>query len=157
MQNALNATILKSAENGLSGIVIWGDHNDTNSSVACQQLKGYIHDALGPTVQLTSQAATNCSLRLCSGHGRCKGSILKCNRTKQQRVASAYSNIQDVAEPTEQNDDARPSLIRVFRQEVVKTEKDIFVPYDKHVDEECSCMCFSGWSGISCNMPSDDE
>ncbi|XP_072043620.1 hyaluronidase-1-like [Amphiura filiformis] len=151
----LNDTILKSAESGLSGVVLWGDYNDTDSREACQQLKQYVRDALGPTITITSMAATNCSLRLCSGHGRCSGKILQCNKARKQHVSTMFSESQ---QDSVVRRNRRKQLMNMFQKSVdaINETSDYHKAFND-VEEECSCMCFSGWSGDGCDMPSENE
>ena len=147
----MNATILRSAEEGLSGIVIWGDPNDTESVESCKQLQSYVKTALGPTVKLTIEAATNCSKRLCSGNGRCKGKILQCKQVLQDH-SSINLKSQSLKQPS--ND-----LVGLVPPHLDKNDKkEAFSSYTNsglvHRKEGCSCLCFTGWSGIACDIPS---
>ena len=147
-QNLLNATILRSAEEGLSGVVVWGDPSDTQSLESCKQLQSYIKTALGPTVKLTIEAATNCSVRLCSGNGRCKGNMLQC---KQIYHDSSYINKNFQKLPN--------NLVGPFPSHSNKiAKKEAYISLKKSeltlVEEGCTCLCFSGWSGSACDIPS---
>ncbi|XP_038049133.1 hyaluronidase-1-like [Patiria miniata] len=74
----MNNSILLPAEQGLAGVVFWGDNNDTSNRAACLGLQKDVKLALGPLVLKTTQAAARCSASLCSGNGRCVGKILEC-------------------------------------------------------------------------------
>jgi hyaluronoglucosaminidase len=67
----LVATVGQSADLGMAGIVFWGDAYQEASFKVCNNLKQYINSTLGPYVLNVTQASVNCSMQLCSGHGRC--------------------------------------------------------------------------------------
>ena len=150
-QNTLNATILRSAEEGLSGIVIWGDHHDIKSMESCKQLQSYVKTALGPTVKLTIEAATNCSKRLCSGNGRCKGKILQCKQL--------YHHLPPTNLKLQSFKKSSNTLVGLFPSHLDENDKQEANSSNKksgsvHADEGCTCLCFTDWSGIACDIPS---
>lgn len=88
----LKNSILLAAELGCDGVVFWGDHNDSRSLQACQELQSYVNSTLGPFVKGVTEAATLCSQRVCSGRGRCVGNIMACsdNFKNQDGWSNAY-------------------------------------------------------------------
>ncbi|XP_005992716.1 hyaluronidase-1 [Latimeria chalumnae] len=64
-------TIGESAALGVSGIVLWGDHEYSRSESSCRMVKSYIDRILGQYITNVTSAVALCSQNLCSGHGRC--------------------------------------------------------------------------------------
>ncbi|XP_022080854.1 hyaluronidase-1-like isoform X3 [Acanthaster planci] len=119
----LRNSILLSAEQGLAGVVFWGDNNDTSNRAACLDLQGYIKAALGPLVQKTTKAAARCSAALCSGHGRCVGKILECVPKGVQALSRTPSRVTGSANVT----------------------------FVEKMPSECRCQCYEGWNGDNCD------
>ena len=55
---------------GASGVVLWGNYMATSKDV-CLNVSHYVSETLGPYLKLMSDSAQECSIELCSGHGRC--------------------------------------------------------------------------------------
>nr|XP_054753207.1 hyaluronidase-like [Lytechinus pictus] len=81
----LNNTILQSAKFGTNGVILWGETLDVSTVEECSQLRSYIINALGPTVVMSRKGAESCSMRICSGNGRCVGDILACRSADRPR------------------------------------------------------------------------
>ncbi|PIK42512.1 putative hyaluronidase [Apostichopus japonicus] len=121
----LNATILQSAQMGCSGVVFWGSNNDTHTSESCSQLQSYLQVSLGPWVKRVTDAASLCSLNICSANGRCVGDILTC--------ASSWQKLEGKG----------------------THEKEILGMRDNRGKQSlfpCTCDCYEGWSGTSCSI-----
>ncbi|XP_038046604.1 hyaluronidase-1-like [Patiria miniata] len=116
-------SILLPAEQGLAGVVFWGDNNDTSNRAACLGLQKDVKLALGPLVLKTTQAAARCSASLCSGHGRCVGKILECI-PHQKDISGAPSGV---------------TKGRIFSFGAKKSSK-------------CRCQCYDGWGGPNCSI-----
>lgn len=68
----LRNTIGQAADMGAAGVVIWGNRRDENTSPkVCQELNDYVRTRLGPYVESVCHRLETCSVRKCSGHGRC--------------------------------------------------------------------------------------
>ena len=71
-QADLIATVGQSAEQGATGIVIWGDHLSERTRIDCVEVKTYIDNFLGPFVKNLTSITQTCSAKFCNLHGRCK-------------------------------------------------------------------------------------
>ncbi|XP_002734357.1 hyaluronidase-1-like [Saccoglossus kowalevskii] len=67
----LQYTIGQSMKKGLSGVILWGDNEDTNNPEACHSLQKYLTLLLGPYVLNTTNLGIQCSKSHCNYHGRC--------------------------------------------------------------------------------------
>lgn len=63
--------IRQPADMGASGVVLWGSSDDMRAKNECLILQQYINSTLGPYVLDVTNFFNNCSLSLCSRHGRC--------------------------------------------------------------------------------------
>eukprot|EP00794_Sanderia_malayensis_P015165 gene15165-16724_t len=71
-RNDLYNTIGVASEMGASGVVIWGNRNDENTSPdICHRINNYIQNTLGPTINDVRNKVEKCSKGLCFGVGRC--------------------------------------------------------------------------------------
>lgn len=71
-QADLDNTIGQAADLGVSGIVMWGNRRDENTSPEiCRQINDYIQTKLGPYFKNTELVSEKCSEERCSGNGRC--------------------------------------------------------------------------------------
>ena len=77
------ATVVQSAEEGVPGIVIWGDHLSDKTKIACTELKTYVDKYLGPIVKNLTSITQACSAQFCSSHGRCR---FKWNSVEHQKA-----------------------------------------------------------------------
>lgn len=65
------ATISQSAEQGVAGVVIWGDHLTERTKTDCLEIKTYIDNFLGPVIRNLTTITQACSQEFCNSHGRC--------------------------------------------------------------------------------------
>ena len=71
-QEDLHNTIGQAAEMGSSGVVMWGNRRDENTSPEiCYKLNNYIRTKLGPYFESVKHTSEVCSTRKCSGRGWC--------------------------------------------------------------------------------------
>lgn len=77
------ATVVQSAEEGVPGIVIWGDHLSDETKIACTELKTYVDNYLGLVVKNLTTITQACSAQFCSSHGRCR---FKWNSVEHQKA-----------------------------------------------------------------------
>lgn len=56
---------------GTAGVVLWADMMDVSKD-SCLKLSAYVNETLGPYLKLASDAASECSLDICEGNGRCQ-------------------------------------------------------------------------------------
>lgn len=65
-------TIGVASEMGSSGVVIWGNRNDENTSPGvCHRINTYIQSTLGPFIRDTRKLVEQCSVNRCYGKGHC--------------------------------------------------------------------------------------
>lgn len=107
---------------GSSGVVLWASHMHDNKSF-CVELNNYVTRTLGPFLKLASDAASECSVLLCSGNGRCSLNQEVNNEKPGKRAP--YKMIQ-------------------FLRLVLKEEKNL--------DRFIRCHCYIGWTGNSCQQ-----
>ena len=65
------ATIGQSAEQGVAGVVIWGDKLTEKTKTDCLEIQTYIDNFLGPLVKNLTTITQTCSREFCNSHGRC--------------------------------------------------------------------------------------
>ena len=75
MQKDLDNTIGAAAGIGASGVVIWGNRWDENTSPhVCQRINSYVQDTLGPYIQKKMKEVINALKKFCQ--------ILTCSNTE---------------------------------------------------------------------------
>lgn len=67
----LELSIGQPANMGSSGVVIWGSSGDFHRPNACNVLKDYVKNTLGPYVLKLTNFFSSCTEKLCHGNGRC--------------------------------------------------------------------------------------
>ena len=82
-QEDIIATVVQSAEEGVPGIVIWGDNLSDETKIACTELKTYVDNYLGLVVKNLTTITQACSAQFCSSHGRCR---FKWNSVEHQKA-----------------------------------------------------------------------
>lgn len=65
------ATVSQSAEQGVAGVVMWGDHLTEMTKTDCLEIQTYIDNFLGPVVKNLTIITQTCSQEFCNSHGRC--------------------------------------------------------------------------------------
>ncbi|XP_065061532.1 hyaluronidase-1-like isoform X2 [Rhopilema esculentum] len=71
-QSDLYHTIGVAAEMGVSGVVVWGNRNDENTSPdVCHRINSYVQTTLGPFIKETRSGVEKCSKDRCFGRGHC--------------------------------------------------------------------------------------
>lgn len=65
------ATVSQSAEQGVAGVVMWGDHLTEMTKTDCLEIQTYIDNFLGPVVKNLTTITQTCSQEFCNSHGRC--------------------------------------------------------------------------------------
>ncbi|XP_034389489.1 hyaluronidase-1 isoform X2 [Cyclopterus lumpus] len=136
-QEHLVYTIGESAALGSAGVVLWGDLAFSKSQAACNTIKSYIDETMGPYLVNVTAAAILCSQTICSSHGRCQ------RRSPTSRV---YLHL-DPAEwkVVSEKQPNRRQNYRVLGQMRTRAVK--------FMKSEFQCRCYPGWGGESCSQP----
>ncbi|XP_061583331.1 hyaluronidase-1 [Cololabis saira] len=130
-------TIGESAALGSAGVVLWGDHNFSKSKAACEAIKSYIDDTLGPYLVNVTSATVLCSQVLCSSQGRCQ-------RRNQNSRTYLHLNPATWTVVSEKNPGGR----RHYRVLGQMCAHDV-----QQMKSDFRCRCFPGWDGENCSKP----
>ncbi|GAA6221970.1 hyaluronidase-1-like isoform X4 [Lates japonicus] len=130
-------TIGESAALGSAGVILWGNRDYSRSQAACNAVKSYVEEILGPYVVNVTSAAALCSQTLCSSQGRCQ---------RRDPNSGAYLHLDPAMWKvvSKREPDGRKSysvLGQVMANEVT------------FMKSEFQCQCFPGWGGETCSKP----
>ncbi|XP_018555129.1 hyaluronidase-1 [Lates calcarifer] len=130
-------TIGESAALGSAGVILWGNRDYSRSQAACNAVKSYVEEILGPYVVNVTSAAALCSQMLCSSQGRCQ---------RRDPNSGAYLHLDPAVWKvvSKREPDGRKSykvLGQVMANEVT------------FMKSEFQCQCFPGWGGETCSKP----
>ncbi|KAM7402270.1 hypothetical protein PAMP_017524 [Pampus punctatissimus] len=136
-QEHLVYTVGESAALGSAGLVLWGDHAFSKSKAACEAVKSYIDQTLGPYLVNVTSAAALCSQAICSSRGRCERRNPK-SRTYLHLDPAAWKVVSEKKPTGGQN----YRVLGQMRTHEVTLMKSMF-----------QCKCYTGWGGEKCSKP----
>jgi len=141
-------SIGKSADLGIDGALMWGNHYLESSEENCIQTKSYIDEIFGPFVKEVLSFTESCSRTLCNSHGRC--ALKDATRpskslrliSKKIRVLKTYykSGLRNMRE--EQILFTNPGS---YLTQLYTIDHNI-----NHVKKNYRCECFRGYKGYYC-------
>ncbi|XP_070561977.1 hyaluronidase-1-like [Ptychodera flava] len=142
----LENTIGQSVTEGMAGIVLWGDYNDSNSAPTCLGLKHYLDTMLGPYILNVTKFARKCSEAYCSGHGRCI-------RKDDDGYHGDESQKIDELQLLKQRIWSQYTESEIYGNIIFKNKKETKVQYSFTETKYgmYGCQCYSGWHGNQCN------
>uniref|UniRef100_A0A8C5PLJ2 Hyaluronidase n=1 Tax=Leptobrachium leishanense TaxID=445787 RepID=A0A8C5PLJ2_9ANUR len=127
-------TIGESVAQGVAGVVLWGGMDYASTKESCETVKKYIDGPLGHYIVNVTSAAKLCSKVLCKMNGRC---------IRKDTDSATYLHL-------------NPKNYKIKRHFAGKRHYVRGIPGTEDVAymaENFVCQCYTGWTGISCELP----